>query len=292
MRKLFTLALLSAATFVAQAQDVPVKDTSYWKLSGVTGLNMSQATLKNWVAGGENSVAFNLYLNGSLNYQKDNWAWTNDLVLQYGQIKTKSDGWQKSSDKISLTSKLGYKIKNKWYYSALFDYNTIFAKGYASTAKTDYIARFMAPAYVNLALGVDYKPNSYFSAFYSPLTLNGTLVTDKKLSDAGAYGVDAGKKSKFSLGSLLRLAYKKEVAKNVDIVSTFDAFTPYSSDFGNVNMNWDILANFKINKALTATLNTTFRYYDAEKYLDVDTGEFGPRLQIKNIFGLGGAYKF
>ncbi len=293
MRKLLALTFLSVFSFVVvKAQDAAVRDTSYWKLSGVTGTNVSQTALVNWVGGGENAVAINAYLNGALNYQKGRWAWANDLILQYGQIYTKSSGWQKSTDKISLTSKLGYQFKPKWYYSLLFDYNTIFAKGYSSTDKTDYISRFMSPGYVNLALGIDYKPCSHFSAFFSPLTLNAIYVLDSKLSDAGSYGLEAGKKSKYDLGALLKLSYKQEIIKNVDVISTFDAFTPYSSDFGNVNMNWELLANFKINKLLTATLNTTVRYYDAEHYIDANGVDQGPKIQFKEIFGLGLAYKF
>lgn len=293
MQKLFTIISgCFLSVFILQAQPSAVKDTSYWKLSGVAGANMSQAALVNWVAGGDNTVSLNLYTNASLNYAKEKWSWTNDLILQYGQIYTKTDSWQKSSDKIAFTSKLGYQIKPKWYYSALLDYSTQFAKGYASSSANDYISRLMAPGYLNLALGIDYKPNDEWSAFYSPATLHAIYVLDSKLSDAGSYGVDKGKRAKYTVGSYLKVSFKKEVMENVSIISSLDAYTPYSSAFGNVDINWELLANFKINKLLTATLNTNLRYLDTEHYINSSGVDKGPQIQFKEIFGLGVAYKF
>lgn len=295
MKKLFMAILsffLMADCVMAQNSEVAKKDTSYWKHSGVVGVNFSQAALVNWVAGGENSVALNFNFNGALNYAKDKWSWDNTLNLQYGVIYSDEYNWRKSIDKIALTSKLGYKIKPKWYASLLFDYSTQFAKGYDySVSNTNYLSTFMAPAYLNLALGLDYKPNDKISVFFSPATLHAIYVLDDSLSSIGSYGLDAGKKSKYDVGALLKVSLKKKVMENVDVISTFDAFTPYSSSFGNVDLNWDLLANFKINKLLTATLNTTLRYYNDEHYVEDDVDK-GARIQFKELFGLGLAYKF
>ncbi len=293
MKRLLLIYSLLFLSFYSYSQDAKVapKDTSYWKLSGVVGTNLSQAALVNWVAGGENSIAMNYYLNGALNYAKDKWSWDNALLLQYGIIYSDQYDWRKNSDKISFTSKLGYKLKPKWYASILFDYNSQFAKGYNYPNNTNYISTFMAPGYANLALGLDYKPNSSLSIFFSPASLHAVYVLNDSLSTIGSYGLNAGKKSKYDAGALLKIAYKKQVATNIDIISTFDAFTPYSSQFGNVDLNWEFLANFKINKMLTATLNTTLRYLDKEHYVK-DGVDKGPKVQFKEIFGLGLAYKF
>lgn len=44
-----------------------------------------------------------------------------------------------------------------------------------------------------------------------------------------------------------------------------DFFIPYNKQFGNVDMNWDVLINMKINKYLNATLNTTLKYDNDSK---------------------------
>lgn len=292
-----TLFLISLLGIVSPRAQETIKDTSYWKLSGITGVNFSQTALVNWVAGGENSVATNLYLNGSLNYAKDKWAWNNDLALEYGIVHSEEYGWMKNADKISFTSKLGYQINKRWYYSFLGDFNSQFAKGYKYPNKDNWLSNFMAPAYSNIALGIDYKPNDAFSFFFSPATARFTFVLDDSLSNIGAFGVDPGDKVKIEAGTLLKASMKKTVMENVDVISNFSAFTPYSEDFGNVDINWEMMASFKINKLLTATLNTTLRYYDREHYVKV-TDEYpngidkGPKIQFKEIFGLGLAYKF
>ncbi len=291
---------LFAQVMEKAAQDAAVKlrtisekdTTQHWKLSGITGINASQTALVNWAAGGENTVAGNFYLNGSLDYTKGKWAWDNDLVLEYGLIYSDEYDWRKSSDKISYTSKLGYQINKKWYYSLLADFNTQFAKGYNYPNTNNYISDFMAPAYSNIALGIDFKPNDNFSLFLSPATARFLFVLDDSLSNAGAYGIDPGDKMMVEAGALLKGKMKKTIMTNVDLISNLDMFTPYNSDFGNVDINWEMLFSFKINKILTTTLSTTLRYYDREHYYDTEGQDKGPRIQFKEIFGLGIAYRF
>ncbi len=295
--KLIILLLLVAGCSL-KAQDpatvfsVAPKDTSYWKLSGISGITFSQTTLVNWAAGGENSIPINFNLNGSLDYAKGKWAWDNDLALQYGVTYSDEYDWRKNADKISFTSKLGYQINKKFYYSLLVDYNTQFAKGYNYPNTEQYMSKLMAPGYSNSALGIDYKPNDNFSIFFSPISTRFLFVMDDSLSNAGAYGIDPGDKIQVEAGSLLKVSMKKNVMKNVDIISVFDAFTPYNENFGNIDMNWDLLVNFKINEVFTATLNTTLRYYDREHYVNSAGIDEGPKIQFKEMFGLGVAYSF
>ena len=271
------------------------KKVSYWKHSGITGINFAQTTLVNWVAGGENAITSNLYFNGELNYAKGRWAWDNILALQYGMVYSDEYDWRKNADKIALTSKLGYKINHAWYYSLMFDYNTQFAKGYNYPNDVNWISNFMAPAYSNLALGLDYKPNEHFSVFFSPASMRATFVLDDSLSrnvPGGSFGVPEGDKMKLEAGALLKASMNKDIMKNVNAISTLDAFTPYTNNFGNIDVNWDLMLSFKINELLTATLNTTLRYYDNEHYIDPESQDKGPKIQFKEIFGLGIAYKF
>ena len=282
---LFVLVLVMMAGFATSAiaqEEAAVEVSSNWKLSGITGINASQTTLVNWSAGGEDAVAGNFYLNGSLKYAKDKWAWDNDLILEYGLMYSSEYNTRKNADKISFSSKLGYQITDKWYYSLLTDYNTQFAKGYDYPDKSKYLSTFMAPAYVNLALGVDHKPNDAFSFFLSPITMRTLFVMDDSLSAAGAYGIKPDKKTKIEAGALFKGSMKKEVTTNVDITSKLDMFTPYSEDFGKVDVNWEMMLSMKINEVLTTTLSTSVRYYDREI----------TKVQFREIFGLGVAYRF
>ena len=282
----------SAAKTLQQEVTVEVDSASNWKLSGISGINASQTSLVNWSAGGENTIAGNFYLNTSLDYAKGKWAWDNDLMFDYGLIYSDENDWRKSSDKISFTSKLGYQINTKWFYSLLVDYNSQFAKGYNYPNTNTYLSNFMAPGYSNVAVGINYKPNADYSLFLSPATTRFLFVLDDSLSSVGAYGIDPGKNVKVEAGVLFKGSMKKTIMKNVDLISKLDMFTPYTEDFGNIDINWEMMFSFKINEILSATLNTTLRYYDREHYINSRGENKGPKVQFREMLGLGVAYRF
>ncbi|MDR1742866.1 MAG: DUF3078 domain-containing protein [Dysgonamonadaceae bacterium] len=293
MKKFFYFLpiLFLSAILSAQTAEEPAKVESPWKLSGVTGLNFSQTSLSNWSGGGESALAGNVYLNGSLIYKKNQWAWENTLALDYGLTRSQSLGVRKNTDKIDFASKLGYVQNPKLYYTALFDFKTQFAEGYnyGATPKK-LISNFMAPGYSTFSIGIDYKPNSKFSLYYSPIALRATFVLDDEFD--GMFGVDPGKKSKFQMGSYLKTVYTVQLMENVNLVSKADFFTAYDKSFGNVDIDWDVLVTMKINKFLTTSLNTTLRYDDDVAYVDDAGVAHGPRVQFREILGLGVAYNF
>lgn len=266
------------------------QDTSYWKKGGMASLSFSQTSLSKWSGGGDNALSTNLQLDLFANYAKGKVAWDNTLKLEYGLLKQGDDGTRKSIDKIDFVTKYGYKNGGHWFYSALLDFKTQFAKGYeyaSSDAGSDIkVSNFLAPAYILLSLGMDYKPNETFSAYLSPITGKTTVVNDDDLSDAGAFGVDPGDKIRNEFGALSKLTLKKTIAKNVDLKSTLDLFTAYDS-FGNIDVNWDLKINMKVNEFLTASINTTLVFDD-----DVEFEDEGAKIQFKEVLGIGLAYKF
>ncbi len=276
---LFMLCALFALGAVAQEK----QEKSNWKKGGNVSLTFSQTSLKNWSAGGDDAISANGLLNLFANYNKDKSSWENTLNMEYGVMKQNGESLRKSIDKLELTSKYGYKASQKWYYSALFDFKSQLAKGY-KYGKDDTkvkVSNFLAPAYITLALGMDYKPNDNFSAYMSPLTGKITIVNDKSLSDMGAFGVDKGDKVRMEFGASTKFTYKKELMKNVSLQTVLSLFSAYES-FGNVDINWDVMLNLKVNDYINATVNTSLVYDD-----DVLT-----RVQFKEVIGVGLAYKF
>ncbi len=271
------------------------QDTSYWKKGGMASLSFSQTSLSNWSGGGDNAISTNLQLNLFANYTKAKNAWDNTLKLEYGLLKQGDAGTRKSIDKIDFVTKYGHQASKKWYYSALLDFKTQFAKGYnygKNEGDMDQkVSNFLAPAYILLSLGMDYKPNETFSAYLSPITGKTTIVNDDDLSDAGAFGVDKGDKIRNEFGALSKLTLKKTIAKNVDLKSTLDLFTAYDT-FGNIDVNWDLMINMKVNEFLTASINTTLVYDDDVVYTDKEGNPKGVKVQFKEVLGIGLAYKF
>lgn len=293
MKRIYIVMLFAALATITYAQ---TDDKGYqegaWVLKGVTGLNMSQTAMANWSAGGENSIAGNAYLNASLTHKKGNWLWVTNMVLDYGLSKTKSQGMRKSSDKIGLSTQLGYSTDNVWFYTLMGDLNTQFAKGYDYPDKEHQISNFFAPAYSNIALGMEWRPKSNYSLLLSPVSTKMTFVTDDNLSDLGAFGVDPGDHFKIEGGAFVKARAELPVMENVNLITTADFFTPYSKDFGNIDVNWDVLISMKINKVLSATINTTLKYDNDVKTFDDNGVKKGAKVQFKEVLGIGLAYNF
>lgn len=301
MKKLFiafSLLALTVGQVVAQTDSAPT-ETPSWKISGVSGLNLSQTSLTNWAAGGENSVAWNLYLNASANYKKDGWSWDNALITDFGKTFTTSNKWLKSIDKLNFSTKIGRSLSKHWSVSALGDFLTQFARGYAAENnpniagnKDKYISTILAPGYLTLAVGADYKPNDNFSLLLAPATGKMTFVLDNRLSTAGAFGVKPGNKTLAEIGALAVANYKRKLAENINLVTKLTLFTPYNESFGNIDVNWDMMIAFKINKFLTTTLTTNLVYDDDIKTVDLQGNKRGAKVQFREVLGLGLAYSF
>lgn len=309
MKKLFILLFISSLCLSAYSQVVDMADVEKkaaaisqaaadtaeikkWTFKGMAGINLSQASFTNWSGGGENSVATNAYCVGGAYYRKNRSAWDNDVSLGYGVLYTGENGWRKSSDQIDFSSRYGYAATEKLFYSALASFNTQFAKGFNYPNDSIYISKFMAPGYAIASIGIDYRPINSLSIFASPLTGRFTFVMDDSLSHVGAFGVDEDKKFKAQIGAYTRIAYNANVMTNVNVNSRLELFTAYDKSFGNIVVNWEVMVGMKINKYLTATLNTILRYDDNIKFVDKNGETHGPRVQFKQLLGVGLAYQF
>lgn len=271
-----------------------------WKKGGVLSVNLAQTSLTNWAAGGQNSFAVNGLLSTFANYRRGKTVWANSLDIGYGLLKQGNTGYQKTDDKFDFLSKYGYEAFKSVYYAALVNFKTQMAPGYKYPDVTTKISDLFSPAYLLGALGLDYKPSDHFSAFVAPVTLKLTFVNDKALSDAGAFGVTPGKRSLSEFGGYIRAIYtkndfKSELLKNVTFTSKIDLFSDYIHKPQNIVVNWETLIAFKVNKFLSASINTQLAYDDKIKIPVIKNGvatSIGSLVQFKEILGVGLSYKF
>lgn len=294
MKKLLILLMVLPLVGFSQAES---DSTKVWKFGGNASINFSQVSLSNWAAGGKSSASGTFLFNSFANYQKGKISWENSLDLGYGLMKEEDSQSVKTDDKIDFSSKFGLKGKGKIFYSALFNFRTQMADGFKYPDRDNRISTFMAPGYFTLALGADYKPNDKFSLFVSPMTGKMTVVTDDVLSDEGAFGVDPGKKSRGEMGAFLKTQFKTTVVENVSLETKLDLFSNYLDTPQNIDIHWDILLNMKINDYLSANLITNLIYDDdvsiaIDKDGDGVIDEKGPRVQFKELFGVGLSFKF
>jgi len=291
MKKVLSILVIAILSItVSTAQDKEVKDG--WKKGGMGSISFSQVSLTNWAAGGENSISGNLLFSAFANMKKGKFTWDNNFDFAYGILKQGDKSMHKSDDKLNLASKFGQHAFKSWYYSGLLDFRTQISSGYeyADLADNDVlISNFLAPAYLTVALGMDYKPNENFSVMIAPLAGKVTIVNDTTLSVA--YGVDAGQTIRNEFGGFVKIQLKKELMENVNFLTKLDLFSNYLNNPQNIDVNWEVLIAMKINKYLTATLSTTLLYDDDINILDAE-GNYGPRVQFKEVFGIGLSYNF
>ena len=284
------LAFLGVGTVSAQTETA--EGTSPWTREGNLGLKLTQVSLTNWAAGGDNSVAFDFQGAYQANYKKGKHLWNNRLELAYGLNRTGEDGTKKANDKIYLNSNYGYSIAKSWNASAFATFQTQFSPGYDySISKDISVSEFMSPAYLTTGLGFTYEPNKIFTVVLSPASWRGTFVLKDRLSDEGAYGVDPGKHLLSSFGANLKGEVRYEFMKNMTVYSRLDLYSDYLHKPQNIDVNWEVQINMAINKWFSTTLTTNLVYDDDVKIAQKD-GTKGPRVQFKEILGVGLQFNF
>lgn len=312
MKKITLLFALLVLTLSIRAQE---KDsTKAWIKGGAFHLNFSQSSFTNWAAGGENAISGAGLLNLYSNYKKDKTTWDNSLDLVYGMVQSGKNPPRKNDDKIDFVSKYGHTSGlEHWYYSAFLNFKSQFTNGYNFPNDSVIVSRFMAPAYVVGAIGIDYKPTDYFTVFISPLTSKTTIVNDQRLADEGAYGVNAarydsvagvyvlvehGDLIRSEFGGFIKMEFKKDIAKNVNLATKLELFSDYLDHPQNIDVNWEVLIGMKINKFLVASINTQMIYdHDIpvpvkREVNGVMVEGMGPRLQFREVLALGLSLKF
>lgn len=308
MKTFILTTALSIATLYASAQDAPA-DTSYWTKAGHFGVNFSQTSLTNWAGGGLNSVAVGGFFKGDLDYEKGRTTWENDAILGYGMTKLGDADFFKSEDRIDLASNWGRFAFKRWYYSAMANFKTQFDVGLDAPGGNK-ISNFMAPGYLILALGMDYKHSKKFSVKIAPVTGKSTFVRDQDLANAGAFGVDGaevdgagniitpGANIRNEFGGYIRAVYDTpELVKDVALQSTLELFSNYMENPQNIDVDWTVLIMMKVNKYITASIGTHLKYDDDIK-IARDTNDDGiidkngPITQFKQTLNVGFSIKF
>jgi hypothetical protein len=267
-----------------------------WKKGGLISLNVNQGALSNWAAGGDkSSLSIASRINLYAFYKKNKHIWDNTLDLAYGMINTTSLGTRKADDRIDFLSKYGYQISSKkWYISALFNFRTQFAKGYTYPEGNPKVktSDFFAPAYALFSPNITYQPSDKFTVSISPATARWTIVSDDSLSAVGAYGVDGGKNVKTELGAFASVGYKTKISETATYQGRVDLFSNYLKNPQNVDIYLTNVVLVKVTKLINVSFSLDLIYDDDIKTIDKAGNTRGAKPQLKEMLGIGLAYKF
>ncbi|WP_298151571.1 DUF3078 domain-containing protein [Flavobacterium sp.] len=313
---------LSALNVAAQTKDtiitiekkvvVKIPDSvSPWQHKNSIGFDLSEIAFVNWSAGGTSSVSGLVKGNFTRIYSKGNFKWGNELIVRYGVNKQDGIELRKTDDAFQFSSTAGYRrdSTSNWYHSAKFNFNTQFTNGYNYPNTEVAISKPFAPAYTFLGVGAEYSnKEKKINLYISPLTLKNTLVLDQRLADQGAFGVSKaifddvtgerlkkGKQAKTELGFLFTSHFKKEIFKNITFENRLTLYSDYINKFGNIDVDWQTQLDLVVNQYVRANIGFNLIYDDDIKAKEEKDGEqitVGPKIQLKQVLGIGLVYNF
>ena len=327
----------AAKSFSAAPEVAPeVVKPNYWTNSLKTNVNLGQTSLTNWAAGGDNTVSLAAFVDGNANWAQGDMFWNNRLQLDYGFLYASSKPiLQKNTDRIYLESKWGYKTESmkNFYFSANYDFKSQFTTGYDYNTPGSLVdengnqleggalkqawkdarslkSGFLAPAYTNLALGIDYKPSNWLSVNFAPLTGGYVIVQNEALRKSyGMHlkpeyvGVDEAdlptdgsqyQSSRFELGAQMKADAAVNVNDNFKYSTQVVLFANYLDINHCPRINWDNRIDWKLAKYFSLTMTTNFIYDDTIMIVNAKDVEQFPdgkaRLQFKQSLAFGFTY--
>ncbi len=283
-----------------------------WQHKNHAKLTLTQNAFINWSAGGDNAVSGILLLDFERNLKDNLLFWNNRLKMVYGVNKKEGTTIRKTEDVLKYDTSFGYKESksSRWYYSAKLSFNTQFSKGYKYPNRDKSISKFFAPAYLFFGVGAEYAvPSKKIRIYMSPVTNKSTFVFDRRLANEGAFGVKKaiysdtgilikeGGHSKMEVGTLVTAEWKMDIMKNILMQQKLSLYSDYLNKYGNVDVNWQVNFDMKVNKYIQASLGTHLLYDDDIKYKEDTNNDgkletFGARTQLKQLLGIGVSYTF
>ena len=287
-------------------------DGPEWVQKNKASVHLSEVAFVNWNSGGSNSISGLFGLESSANYTDKFFSWRNNVLIRYGVNKQESRELRKTDDLFELNSDIAFKpdTLTNWFYSAKLNFRTQMANGYKYPDTETPISRLLAPGYLFFGVGMEYSKNvDKLSFYFSPLTLKATFVLDEDLANAGKFGVTPavldnlgnviipGDRIRNELGVLINNTYEMEVATNIKVKQQVSLYSDYINNFGNVDVDWRLDFDFKVNSFVKATLGSHLRYDDDVKTtkpsaIEGEFDEAGAKIQWKQFLGIGFAVDF
>jgi hypothetical protein len=121
--------------------------------------------------------------------------------------------------------------------------------------------------------------------------------TEKAIYDTAGVMLVKGRNVRQEFGGYFRMQYRGDVMPNVNLFAKLELFSNYLNNPQNIDVNAEVLVTMKVNKYISANLNMQ-AIYDHDVNIAVDDNNdgvldgSGPRLQFRQVLGVGLAVKF
>ena len=265
---------LASVTFSQEPKPAsPVTADSVWTHAMIVNANITQVSFTDWAQGGENALAYALFLEGKSTYARNVINWVNSYKFGYGQAKLGTQGIRKTDDVIDLESVFTYKIGtyiNPFISASL---KTQFTEGvkYDAAGGATPVSNFFDPAYITQTVGVGYQPGPVVKTRLG-VSLREIVVNQYGLAYIGdttkKVDVDGGLESVTEVGWT--------IMENVVLNAKLEIFAPVKH-LDRLTVRSDNTISAKVNKLISMNLNVQL----------INDPQVQARTQIKQTLALG-----
>ncbi len=237
----------------------------YWDYEMSNLFGMSQTYLSpNWTQGGESSLSTTIDILSKVTYNnKDtNTQWISLARFKFGTIWTKEKGNRINNDLLELDSKYNRNAWGKIGFSASFYMKTQLAKGFSYPNDSVAVSKFLNPGTITVGLGAEYKPMEKTTINMAPLSYKTTFVLDTAHIDQTRHGIAADQTAKRELGLQVVLSNEIKPFKDLTMINRMRLFSNYLYKPQNVDVDWEMILEQKINWFFSVRLNLHLIYDD------------------------------
>lgn len=275
-----------------------------WQVKVVAALAVSQTSYSNWAKGGSNSFSLSGRIVADADYMSydKKTRWQNDIESRLGYVQQEHKPFVKNLDFFRINTQYARNAFNKWFYAMNAEFTTQFFEGY-DIKKDNYddpISAFLSPAYLKVAIGLDYKYGTktnkkLFSMQASPLSYKLTYVKDTAEINQKKYGIDLDKKNRQEIGGSVQFMAEYSYKKKIDGRSRLLFFSNYMNNPQNIDINWNTSITYQISQIFAINFTLDMIYDDDVAILlsesEDGTKTYGQRLQVKEFLGFGLTYR-
>jgi hypothetical protein len=277
----------------------------YWDFGFSSAFILNQTYLSNWTKGGESSLSamMDLQVDATYNNKDANTQWINALRMKFGTIMTQEKGFRKNHDALEINSKINRNASGKIGMSASFYMKHQLAKGYHYPNDSVPISKFLNPGTMTLGLGFEYKPAKEITFNVAPLSYKTTFVLDTANINQTLHGIAENAWARREMGTQIVVNSKVTPFKNMEITNSLRLFSNYLNKPQNIDVDWEVIINQKINWFFNIRLNLHLIYDDDVSFPVLDennqpvlhpdgTEKKVADLQFKEFVGLSLQFKF
>ena len=258
------------------------KPESSWKKELVGNLNFTQTAFDNWAQGGEDTLAWQLNVNGKAVRNEDKYKWDNSGKISYGMAKLSDLESRKSIDEIKLESVFTYLLGTyvNPYVAASADTQFTAGYEYPDGSKVE-ISNLLDPGYFAQSAGVGYEPAEEFKTRLG-FALHETITSDHPVPYSDDPDTtDEEETTKIEAGVESVTDFSKKLIGGILLTSKLELFSNLKG-LDEIDVKWDNIFSAKISKYIDVNFNVKLLYDET----------VSDERQIKQSLAVGLTYTF